>query len=280
MKKLLALLPLFALLIACSGNKEKGYVARVYDKTLLRADVSGVVPPGVHGRDSAEMIRGFINTWAENQLMLRQAENNLESEQKNFDKEIEAYKNSLIIYAYQKEFVRQKLDTQVTENEIRGYYNSHPQEFTLKDNIVQVRYIKLMKGTKGAALVKMLYRSDKRSDLEKLEKFCSRFAVNYFMDDSKWLYMRDLKKEIPIKSYDEEEFLKNNKSAEFQEGDFVYFVGIKGFRSKESLSPLTFERENIRSILLNKKKLKLIDRLKADILEQARNKNEVEINLQ
>lgn len=273
--------PAFTLLtvffFGCSEKRQgKDFVARAYDKVLVKADIAGVVPPGVHGKDSLDMMKSYVQSWIENQLMLRQSENNLEAEQKNFDREIESYRNALVIYAYQKEFVRQKLDTSVSDNEIREYYEKHPSEFLLKDNIVQVRYIKLAKSTRGAALVKALYQSSRESDLQKLDAFCRRNAVNYFLDDSKWLYFKDLKKEIPIKTFDEEEFLRNNKSIEFTQGDFLYFVGIKGFRTKETRSPMAFEKENIRRMILNRKKLRLIDSHKRDILEQAKNSNEVE----
>jgi Fe-S cluster biosynthesis and repair protein YggX len=264
-------------LFGCSEKRQgKDFVARAYDKVLVKADIAGVVPSGVHGKDSLDMIKSYVQSWIENQVMLRQSENNLEAEQKNFEREIESYRNSLVVYTYQKEFVRQKLDTSVSDNEIREFYEKHPSEFLLKDNIVQVRYIKLAKVTRGVALIKTLYHSNREGDMRKLDAFCRRNAVNYFLDDSKWLYFKDLKKEIPIKTYDEEEFLKNNKSIEFTQGDFMYFVGIKGFRTKETRSPMAFEKENIRRMILNKKKLRLIDSHKRDILEQAKNSNEVE----
>lgn len=277
MKHFQACLLISISLFGCAEKRQgKDFVARAYDKVLLKADIAGVVPPGVHGKDSLNMIRSYVQSWIENQLMLRQSENNLEAEQKNFEREIESYRNALVIYSYQKEFIRQKLDTTVSDNEIREYYEKHPSEFLLKDNIVQVRYIKLAKSTRGGALVKTLYQSSREGDLRKLDAFCRRNAVNYFLDDSKWLYFKDLKKEIPIKPYDEEEFLKNNKFVEFTQGDFMYFVGIKGFRTKETRSPMAFEKENIRRMILNKKKLRLIDSHKRDILEQAKNSNEVE----
>ena len=93
-------------------------MARAYDKVLVKADIAGVVPPGVHGKDSLDMIKSYVQSWIENQVMLRQSENNLEAEQKNFEREIESYRNSLVVYTYQKEFVRQKLDTSVSDNEI------------------------------------------------------------------------------------------------------------------------------------------------------------------
>jgi Fe-S cluster biosynthesis and repair protein YggX len=264
-------------LFGCSEKRQgKDFVARAYDKVLVKADIAGVVPSGVHGKDSLDMIKSYVQSWIENQVMLRQSENNLEAEQKNFEREIESYRNSLVVYTYQKEFVRQKLDTSVSDNEIREFYEKHPSEFLLKDNIVQVRYIKLAKVTRGVALIKTLFQSNREGDMRKLDAFCRRNAVNYFLDDSKWLYFKDLKKEIPIKTYDEEEFLKNNKSIEFTQGDFMYFVGIKGFRTKETRSPMAFEKENIRRMILNKKKLRLIDSHKRDILEQAKNSNEVE----
>jgi hypothetical protein len=68
-------------------------------------------------------------------VLIYNANNNLTDEQKNFENEMEEYKSSLLIYNYEKEFIFQKLDTVVAEKEIEKYYESHPNDFQLKENI-------------------------------------------------------------------------------------------------------------------------------------------------
>ena len=56
-----------------------------------------------------------------------------------------------------------------------------------------------------------------------------------------------------------------------------YFVNIKGFKIRNSSSPLSFERENIRNIILNKRKLELIGKMKEDVYNEAANNGKIEI---
>jgi uncharacterized protein Smg (DUF494 family) len=56
-----------------------------------------------------------------------------------------------------------------------------------------------------------------------------------------------------------------------------YFVNIKGFKIRNSLSPLGFEKENIKNIILNKRKLQLITKMKEDVYNDAANNKKIEI---
>jgi hypothetical protein len=87
----------------------------------------------------------------------------------------------------------------------------------------------------------------------------------------------DLLKESPIETYDKEQYLKNNRFIELTDSDYLYFVNIKGFKIKDSLSPLSFERENIRNIIRNKRKLTLIQDMQKEVYEEALNKGEIEV---
>lgn len=62
---------------------------------------------------------------------------------RDFIRQIEQYRNSLIIYAYESELVKQKLDTVVSQAEIESYYKS--QNFHLRENIVLASYVIISK---------------------------------------------------------------------------------------------------------------------------------------
>jgi hypothetical protein len=86
-----------------------------------------------------------------------------------------------------------------------------------------------------------------------------------------------LLKEIPIKTYDKEQFLKNNRQVEIEDSSLIYLVNIQGFMIKNSLSPLSFERKNIISMIMNERKLKLIDDMEQNAYEEAKKSGDVEI---
>ena len=89
--------------------------------------------------------------------------------------------------------------------------------------------------------------------------------------------MNDLLKEIPIQAYNKELFLQNNRYVEVSDSVSSYFINIKGFKIRNSISPLSFEKENIKNIILNKRKLQLISKMKQDVYNDAVNNNKTEI---
>jgi hypothetical protein len=242
----------------------------------MPSDIQGIVPPGLDAADSLQVIHDYIDNWVRKKLLIRQSESNLNSDQKDFTRQLEEYRNSLIIYTYEQELVRQSLDTVVTEQEIVNYYNANKDDFQLKDNIVKVWYVKLQKSA-SLGPFRQLLQSDKPADRKKLVELSSKHAVNSFLDDQSWLVFDDILKEIPIKTYNQEEYLKNNRFIEIEDSLFVYLLNIKGFMIKESLSPLSFETENIRSIIVNKRKLALIEDMQKNLYNEALKNGDFEL---
>ena len=272
------LLPLMLLLAACGGDDaSKDAVARVYDKYLYKSEVSRAVPYGLLPKDSAQIAQEYIDQWVRRNLVLRRAENNLTDEQKDVNQQIEDYRASLLIYAYERELVRQKLDTVVSETEIEAYYKSNPANFELKSNIIRLRYIKLPASSPNGDKAGKWFNSSAQADRNKLEQYCKMYAVNYLLDDANWLLFDDVLKEIPISDYSIEKFNRNQRNLDIKNKDYRYFVSVTGFLVKESSAPLSYEKTNIRNIILNKRKIKLIEQMQRDVYNDALNEKDFEI---
>ena len=165
--------------------------------------------------------------------------------------------------------VRQKLDTLVKSEEIEQYYNEHLSSFQLKDNIVKVYYVKVNKKAPNIDKVRKWYLSSNPKDIEALKSYCIQFAENFFIDDNTWLLFDDLLKEVPIQDYNPELFFKTTQTIVVADTSNIYFLNIKGYKIKNSSSPLSFEKENIRNIIINKRKLKLVDDMKKQVYQDA-----------
>jgi hypothetical protein len=252
-------------------------VAKVYDYNLYPEDLAGVVPYGSPKEDSISIVKNYIDNWSRQKAMLHMAEKELSEEKKDVSKELDEYRNSLITYAFETEVISKKLDTTVAEEEVSAFYKTHPQNFELKDNIIRVIYLKLGKKSPKLDKVREWYKSDLKKDRNSLEDYCHQYAINYFLDDTTWLLFDDLLKEIPIKTYDQEQFLQNNRNIEIEDSSMIYMVSIKGFMIKDSMSPLSFERKNIVAMIVNQRKRQLIDDTERKAYEDAKNSGKVEI---
>ena len=80
---------------------------------------------GISVNDSIVRTKAFIDNWIRRQLLIHQAENNLDKSELDCLKEIEDYRNSLIIYKYESLLISQNLDTVVSDEEIEKYINDN-----------------------------------------------------------------------------------------------------------------------------------------------------------
>ncbi len=276
LKKIVFVLLVF--IVACKSSPEPGEVAvaRVYDSYLYVKDLNGKLPANISPADSTVLIKEYIDNWIKQQLLIKQAEKNLSDEDKDFTQQLEDYKNSLLIYKYETQLIKQSLDTLITENEIADYYEKNKSNFELKENIVKVIYVKIPRAV-PMTVPKLYIGSDKPADRKKLQDFCVKYAVNYYLDDQNWLLFNDILKEIPITTYNQEEYLKNNRTIEIQDSTYSYLMNIKGFMIKDGLSPLSFEKNNIRDIIMNKRKLKLIEDMQKEVYSNGVKKGSFEV---
>lgn len=280
MNKIILLAFLIFGLGACKYFKQesnKDAVAKVYEHYLYKDDLQGIVPAGTKAKDSIEIAKTFINNWIRQTLVLHLAESNLSEEKRDFTRQLENYRNSLIIYEYESELIRQKLDTIVPMKEIEDYYSANQANFKLHQNIVQVNYVTLSKNSPVVAKFRTLLKSDRSIDKEKLADLCQVSAANASLDNENWIPFTDLVKRVPLTVSDQVDFLDNNKYVELQDSLYRYLLRIKAYKTAESVSPLVFEVGNIRSVILNKRKLELVGRMQEDVFQKALRKKNFEI---
>jgi hypothetical protein len=263
------------LLSACAADSDKKEVcARVFDKELSRKEVLKSIPYGTNPKDSAEIAKNFIEQWIRKQAVLQKAELNMSDEQKEVGQQLEDYRTSLLIFAYEQELVRQKLDTLVSAAEIENYYRLNPGNFELKNNIIRLRYVKLPLTAPGVEKVKNWL---KQNEKDRLEQYCRLHAVNYLLFDDNWLLMDDVLKEIPLAGYSTEQFARNNRMLEIKDKEYFYLINIADFMVKDSKAPLSFVKDDIRNIILNKRKIKLIQQMQEDAYKEVLDRKDAEI---
>jgi hypothetical protein len=271
---LLALLMPFA---ACKNSvstppqaEEEKVVARAGDENLTFDEFnSNYVSTGIV-RDSAYNARKSIESWALESLFYQEALDKLSADELDVEQQIENYRKSLINFAYQSRLIENNLDTVVSNEELQAYYEENSENFILKENIVKVDYIKVPLKAAGLEKIKKLVGSNKPKDQELLITLCLQNAENFFMNDSTWLFVDDIKKEIPQLQDDPSYALSQGRVLEFSDDDYYYYLKVNDIKIKNALSPLTFERANIRKYILNRRKTQLINGYKRGILERAR----------
>lgn len=264
------------LLLSCGGGDKGGKpVARVGDSYLMEADLRTIVPKGTKGPDSVMLVKGYIDRWIKDHLQVEKAHDE-GVDNVNIDRMVEEYRNSLLLAAYQEKYLKEKLDTIVSDKEVEQYYRANLQNFQLKSNIVQVRYVKVGKKAPTIEKVKQWVQSSRPADRKQLENYCADHAENYFLDDNSWLLFDDLLKEIPLKNMGEQAF-NTPRFVELEDSAFVYFVNIKAFQTKEAPSPVGYVKGPIREIILNKRRTKLLKQMEDNLYKEALGNKDFEL---
>ncbi len=258
-------------------QSDRMVVAECYGQKLYADDLKGVVPSDVSRMDSLSRVNAFIDSWIRRQLLVHQAENNLTPEQRDFSKQLEDYRTSLIIYAYETQLVEQYLDTVVQEEEIMEYYEQNKQNFLLKATMVKVAYVILDKDCKQQKEFQQLLSDPDTLMLVKLDALASQHAKSSFLDVDSWVRLDDFLSLVPLNVNDAAKFLKKNRFVKFEIDDLIYLVRFEDYLMEESVTPLEMERENIKNIILLKRKKNLLSQLNSDLYEKAEKENVFEI---
>ena len=272
---LLFCIPLF--FMACNSlSSEDKLLVSLYDKDLYFSEISNSLPEDK--TDSTAFVQSYIDSWVKKQLLVAQAEMNLTDALKDVEDRIDDYRNSLLIYAYQQELIKQNFDTLVSKEEIQNYYNENGDELELKENIFKGRYVKTAFDAPKLELLRKLFRSNKEDDIEDLLEYCRQFAADYQLEDSQWIYFSKFADKLPINIKNTTYFLSSNKYYTYTADSSKYFFFIKEYQIKGSISPLSLVQEKIRTIILNRNKLLFLKQLEEELYQKAIVNNKIKIH--
>ncbi|TVR37944.1 MAG: peptidyl-prolyl cis-trans isomerase [Cryomorphaceae bacterium] len=277
---LVLLLPV--LLFACDwqDQSKSDWVVRVDDHYLSREELVNALPRRLSPEDSTRAADAYVSQWLKDHVVLSQAELNLSPQRINFEAQLRDYRNSLVVYTFETELIRQKLDTTVTDAEIARYYQEYQRNFELKDYIVRVRYIKVASDAPKLADVEAWMKSEADDDYFKLVDYSQQFASKSFLEEERWLYLDDLLRQVPIRPEDKLDFLRGNKFVKLPDGDYLYMLNILDYQLKDGVSPLEFVKQDIRNIIVNKRKREFIINMRQDLFETALKNNQIEYRTQ
>lgn len=121
--------------------------------------------------------------------------------------------------------------------------------------------------------IKALYRSNTEDDIKVLDNIAYQAAVKYDYFNDRWIPFSLIMKELPEPIINPENFLRNNRYIEVNDGTYAYLIHIREVIHRGEISPMSYEYENIRNILLNKRRQRLILDLESKIYNDARNYN-------
>lgn len=277
MIKFISACSLILLITACNNynnNAGREPVAQVGDKYLYADQIPFNANNGFSKEDSISIVRNYIDRWIRNELILSKAEDNLSEEYQNeINNKIEETRANLMIYQYEQQMMLQKMDTSVSEQEISDYYDSHLQNFTLQNNLLKALFLKLPVEVPNIDRARAWFRSDRQNDIQSLESYAYQFAEKFDDFGESWINMNFLLRELPVDIENEAYFLRNNRYYECSDASFHYMVNIRDFRLRGAIAPPEYVRDDIRTIILNNRKIDFLQELETGIYNEGMRDN-------
>lgn len=250
------------------SDKSNPKIARVGEAYLFQSDIDELTFE-LSPEDSAEVANTYIDTWVKEQLLLQKAMQNLSENQIDFEQQLEDYRNSLVIYAYENELIKQKLDTNVTMSQVERYFKDNISNFELRQDIVLFRLIKVLNSApKQDTLIEWMPRSDREAN-DKLVEYCAQFANRCDLDTNNWLPYSSLVKLIPSQSNEDEIDLQKRDLQIISDTLETAYLHVIATRNKGEIAPVEYVKDQIVEIVKNKRRLALLSGVREEIFEEA-----------
>ncbi len=258
--------------------KEPKAIARVGKSYLYIEDIANLVPSGTSKKDSIAIVKSFIDRWATQKLLFEASERNIsKAKVSEFNELIDQYKVDLYTKAYLEDLVIRQIDTVVTEAQIESYYNTNKQFFKNSSELVKMRYINLVKENPKFANIKAKFSSFTKKDRKELEQQAVKFK-SYAFNDSIWVDINQVYEKLPFVNIENKnKYISSGINFDYPDSTTVWLVKVNKVLPKDSPTPLEFLKPTIKQIIINNRKLELINTLEKEITNDAINDNKYEI---
>ena len=281
MKFLIQLFLVAMLVSSCDyfkAPKEPKAIARVGKKYLYQEDILDLVPKGTSKNDSIAIVKSFIDRWATQQLLFEASERNLSNEKvASFNVLMEQYKVDLYTKAYLEELVIRQVDTVVTDEQIENYYLKNKQYFKNASELVKMRYINLVKENPKFAKIKAKFSSFTKKDRKELEQLAVQFK-SYAFNDSIWVDINQVYEKLPFLNIENKnKYISSGINFQYPDSTTIWLVKVNKVLPKDSATPLEFLKPTIKQIIINNRKLELVNTIEKEITNDAINDKKYEI---
>lgn len=264
-----ALIPL--LLKTCLSPDEaadKVRLAEVGGESVYLDEALSGMPDGLSPQDSTNYIQEYLNSRINDILVYQMAVKNI-PETKEMERMVENYRRSLIRFEYQQRVLNERFKAEVSEDELKAYYETHKNRFSADRDLVKGIFLKLpLNAPNLAGLKKWLSDPDSRN-LQQIERYSVQYAnvFNYFMEQ--WTPLSDIVGSVPELASKGAELTKGNRTVEVSDEAFTYLLYVSEGVEKGETAPFEYARSLVVNVMLNTRKTAFIKQFETDLKNKA-----------
>lgn len=276
---IIPVLLLYLCLPGCATDDEPGdpVLASVYNYTLHLSDAEDVIAGYESPQDSIAQLRHYVERWVRETLLLHEAERNLPKDV-NLDALISDYRASLLVSNYEKTLIESRLDTIISDAELEAYYERNKEQYQLERPIVRCHFIKVKKPVMNRDQLRRWWDSEKPADLRRLIAYGNRHEGVFMLEDSTWYKVEEIENLMPPGTLSTQN-MRRNRSLRFTDDQYEYYLRIHESVLSTEIAPLSYIREQASRYIMHKRKLELLEKIKADLYSTELESDQVKIHL-
>lgn len=264
---------------ACQSSNEatestETPLAKVGTSELYPADVAGI-GTGMSKKDSLYQLQLHVEQWVRDKLMLEVAKRNIDVGEK-IERMVRDYESTLIMNAYEEALIEQRLNPEVTPQEIATYYSQNKEQYQAGMSWVRCHFVKVRRNVPNLQQLKKWFKSDKGVDFEQVKLFCAKNKTIHILNEDLWIEYDKIVEALPensiSKRHREQQAVLDRSDEQYQ-----YLLQIFEYRDKEDAAPLSQVQDEIVRIILHQRRNKILQDLRREVYEKAKQEGRFEI---
>jgi len=244
-------------------------VARVGNDVLYSYEIAKLIPAGTPASDSLRMVEQYVHSWAFNKLLMEKAVKTLPKSEKDITAEIDEFRKDLLTFRYEKFYLEQRLDTLVTAEEKREWYEAHRSEFVTNCSVIKVRVARISTKSPYYVEIKEQFNAFYSNEVKQLEELCYASSEKYTDFGKVWIPATMLASELGISNSQCESLLSGGRLQETDVDNTHFLIYVTDRVSPGSISPLEYNSELIHEMIISKRKQDLLVTLEQDLFDEA-----------
>ncbi|NJL12078.1 MAG: hypothetical protein HC913_03080 [Microscillaceae bacterium] len=248
-------------------------LAQVQTYKLYARQVQEIMPAGLPPADSTQWVERYTNQWVRNRLIMLKAQKMGNLDEAEIEQKVQNYREELIAHEFEKQYLRDKLKENLRPQEIETYYQQNPENFRLKEDLVGFIFLRIPASSPDQNLLPAWIASNKSEDAQKLKEYCAKFAKSFQIAPQEWT---PTNKAIRRAGLNPSEalmvYLQVGQLLVQTQADQVVYWQVKQLKKVGELAPLAYVAPAIRELLLNQRKVKLIQELEEETYKEAQKK--------
>lgn len=244
-------------------------VARVGKENLYRSEIEGRIPGMMSPEDSAGFAERYIRLWAMDRLYADVAEKQLSKAELDVSAELESYRRSLLRYRYEQRYLNDRLDTLISDRQISDYYEAHEADFALREPLMKIRFVDIMKDSPDLDEILALMSSDGHGDLVRADSLARVSALRYFDNSGSWMSASDLARYFGTSASEMLDAMDEDMIIIEPENRGDILAAYVCDMVESGTAPLEYCTPVIRDIILSNRKHELLAALERDLLDEA-----------